>query len=537
MHADTHGHRNNAVAASAAPTTAATTTAWTTSEQCSNDSGNIDDAVDVEGVDELPAKTEEDMNAKVTGALILAESSHIVQLAWPIFVAYLLQFSLSLTSYGVFVGHVGTKELAASALTTMFCNVTGHSVGIGMASALDTLCSQGHTASLDKHALGKHLQRSIVVMLFLSIPIAGVWLFTREILLLAGQDPEISAISGVFARWMLLGLIPFLANDCLKRYLQSQGIVMASMWVTMIVLPINIFLQWLLVWSPFASLGIIGAPIATSISNTLIFLMTIGYAAFVQGHEAWGGWDWKEALDARQLWIFVKLGVPGIAMVCSEWWAFEIVALAAGLLGDNMLAAQTIALNTIGLTYTVPLALSIASSTRIGNSLGSNRPFSAKVAAITSYILGVGGACINALVLFSARNSLGGLYSNDPEVITIVASVMPLAALFQVSDGLGAVGGAVLRGCGRQHLGAYINLAGYYVIGLPVAIVAAFHFSLGLAGLWMGLTFALILASGTVAVMVVRTDWTHEAERALQLAGRLDACDDRGAYGAIPSTV
>ena len=95
--------------------------------------------------------------------------------------------------------------MAASTLTTMFCNVTGFSISIGMASALDTLCSQSHTASSDPTILGKHLQRGIVVMFFLCWPITILWCFTEKLLLLAGQDPEISKLSGELVFYLIPG--------------------------------------------------------------------------------------------------------------------------------------------------------------------------------------------------------------------------------------------------------------------------------------------------------------------------------------------
>nr|KAJ3422466.1 hypothetical protein HK105_007893 [Polyrhizophydium stewartii] len=503
---------------------------------CSTDSSvTVDDSPDrmtaqaAEAEENAASAQPEDVHAPITAALVWDETGRIVTLTWPILVGYVLISSLSIASI-LSLGHVGTKELAASALTTMFCNVTGFS--LGMNCAMDTLCSQAYTASRDKYALGKHLQRSIVVMVVMSIPISIIWLFTKEILLAFGQDPEISELSGVFARWMLPGLVPYLVGDSIKRYLQTQGIVKASMWVIAIVAPVNIFLQWFLVWSPYA-IGIVGAPIATSISNTLICLMTMAYTAWIDGYETWGGWDWNEALDMRQIWIYVKLGVPGIAMVCSEWWAFELVALASGLLGDQALAAQTVVLNTCSLTYIIPMSVSIAISTRIGNSLGAGLPLSSKVVAVTGYALGFVLAMINASFLYIVRDSWGWVYSNDAEVVTIVASVLPLAALFQLSDGLCAIGGGVLRGCGRQHLGAYINLAGYYIAGLPVGLYAGFRLGFGLEGIWFGLTVALVIVSATIGVLVVRTDWSKEVENALALAGHAHGDANRGAYGAI----
>lgn len=105
----------------------------------------------------------------------------------------------------------------------MLCNVTGFSIGVGMSSALNTLCSQAFTASMDMHALGKHLQRGIVVNFMLAIPISFLWFYTENVLLFLGQDEEVSQISGVICRWMVPGLFASFLNSCLQRYLQAQG--------------------------------------------------------------------------------------------------------------------------------------------------------------------------------------------------------------------------------------------------------------------------------------------------------------------------
>jgi MATE family multidrug resistance protein len=126
-----------------------------------------------------------------------AEAKTLSAMSWPVIGSYLLSYSLNIAP--VFsLGHFGTQELAACALATMLCNVTGFSVGQGMASALDTLCAQSHTGSSDPVCLGKHLQRAIVVMFFLSIPISILWLFTEELLKLAMQDPKIASLAGKF---------------------------------------------------------------------------------------------------------------------------------------------------------------------------------------------------------------------------------------------------------------------------------------------------------------------------------------------------
>ncbi|TPX64592.1 hypothetical protein SpCBS45565_g05753 [Spizellomyces sp. 'palustris'] len=465
-------------------------------------------------------------HADLSVAVIKTEAKTLVSLAWPVSFAYVLQVSLSLAQ--IFsVGHIGTKELAASALTTMLCNVTGYSIGMGMASALDTLCSQAHTGSKDPHALGKHMQRGIVIMAVMCLPIGILWWFAADFLRLMGQQEDIAQLSGTFARYALIGLFPMLVNECMKRYLQAQGIMKATLVVIMIASPLNAFLQYLLVWSSMG-FGVIGAPIATSITYWCLPVLTGLYIKFVAGGESWGGWEWKEALDLPQIWEFLKLGLPCVAMTCSEWWAFEIVALAAGWIGDKELAAQTIVLNTCSLTYVIPLGISIAASTRIGNALGAYCPQTARAAAVACILLALCVATVNSSALISVRYAWGWLWSADEEVVGLVATVLPLAAIFQFSDAIGAGVGGILRGCGRPDLGAYINLAGYYVIGLPIGLIATFKYNMDIAGLWMGLTVGLFLVSLTMLIIVYRLNWTGEADRARTRIMKVDQ-----GYGAL----
>jgi MATE family multidrug resistance protein len=188
------------------------------------------------------------------------------------------------------MGHLGTKYLAAISLTTMTANITGFSVGYGLATALDTLCSQAYTGSTDKTALGKHLQRSFLVMVLASIPILILWTFTEPILLLLGQDKEIARLSAFFMMYMIPGLLPQLIYNCVLRYLQAQSIMKASLIITLFSVPVNFFLQILFVYgiNGFGIIGPQGACLATSITYILNMIMIIIYTAYFEGYECWG---------------------------------------------------------------------------------------------------------------------------------------------------------------------------------------------------------------------------------------------------------
>ncbi|KAI8915744.1 mate-domain-containing protein [Gorgonomyces haynaldii] len=436
---------------------------------------------------------------------LLNECGTILKMALPIQVSYFLTFSL--VGAQVFsVGHLGTTALAACALATMWCNVTGYIVGQGMASAMDTLCSIAHTGSSDPHALGKILQRSLVIMTCLSIPVSVLWWFTEPVLLYLQQEPQVASLASVFGRWLIPGLLPFLFADCIKRYLQSQGIMNASMYITMIAAPINVFLQWFLVWSPY-SLGIIGAPIATNITNLIIVILLILYVRYVDGGQAWGGWEWSAALDSKGIREFLFLGLAGMIQICSEWWAFEIVSLAIGLIGEVQLAAQSIILNTCYLFFTVPFGLSVATSTRVGNHLGAKKPQKSKNSAHASLWCALLLGLTNASIVLGVKDRWGFLFTEDVQVVQLVGQVLPLAAFFQLNDALGAAGQAVLRGSSRQKYGAVMNIVSYYVLALPIGLTLTFHYELGLYGIWIGLTIGLMSTSLVAALIVIYSDW------------------------------
>eukprot|EP00842_Homolaphlyctis_polyrhiza_P006696 jgi/Hompol1/7027/HPOL_000292-RA len=142
------------------------------------------------------------------------------------------------------------------------------------------------------------------------------------------------------------------------------------------------------------------------------------------------------------------------------------------------------------------------------------------IVATSSYTIGAILSTLNGIAIISGRDVLGYLYSNDAAVIALVSSVMPLAAFFQISDGLCAIGNGILRGCGKQHQGAYVNLFGYYVLGLPIGIFSAFTLHMGIIGMWSGMTIALVLNSIAIGYLVWRTDWQVETAKALLLVGR-----------------
>jgi MATE family multidrug resistance protein len=206
-------------------------------------------------------------------------------------------------------------------------------------------------------------------------------------------------------------------------------------------------------------------------------------------------------------------------MVGTEWAAFEIVALAAGRLGEVSLAAQSIIMTTDQILNTLPFGIGVAASTRVGNFIGSRSPSGAKAAAHASALLSVIVGAIVMVAMTASKDVFGFLFSDDTDVVLLVSKVMPLVASFQVADGLAGSCGGVLRGQGRQHLGALFNIIAYYILALPMGITLAFHPNLnyGLQGLWIGQVVALFLVGiSEYCVVWLGTDWDLEIKKSIE---------------------
>jgi len=439
----------------------------------------------------------------------LTEIWRLAKAAIPVILAYILQNSLQTVSVLV-VGRLSPEALATAAFSYMFAMASAWLIALGGTTALDTLASSSFTGSHDRKDLGILLQRGIFVLTLLYAPIAVIWGFSEPLFRLLGQEEFICVQSSRFLQVLIPGGLGYVWFEAMKKYLQAQEIWRPGTYVLLITSPLNALLNWLFVYK--FGIGLYGAPIATGISYWASFLLLVAYAAFARGHECWGGFQPRRAI--AHMWPFTRLALLGIVHVGTEWWAFEIVALAAGRLGTIPLAAQSVIMTADQIINTIPFGLGVAASTRIGNLLGARKPQDAARAAHCAAVLSVLVGSIILAVLMGTKDVFGKLFNDDERVIKLVGDVMPFVALFQIADGLNGSCGGVLRGMGRQWVGALVNLVSYYGGALPMGIYLAFH-DWGLGGLWFGNCVALYIVGALEWVIVGLSDWEKETKRAL----------------------
>ncbi|KAJ0291735.1 hypothetical protein COL940_000024 [Colletotrichum noveboracense] len=419
----------------------------------------------------------------------VAEILLLAKAAVPVILAYTLQNSLQTISV-LIVGRLSPEALATAAFSYMFAMATAWLIALGGTTALDTLASSSFTGSTNKHDLGILLQRGIIVLSAFYAVVAVLWWFSEPVFRALGQEEFICVQSSRFLRCLIPGGLGYVWFEAMKKYLQAQG------------------------------LGLYGAPLATGISYWISFLLLVAYAAFVRGKECWGGLQVRKAL--KNVGPFAKLAILGVVHVGTEWWAFEIVALAAGRLGTIPLAAQSVIMTADQIINTIPFGLGVAASARLGNLLGAQKARDAARAAHAAAVLSVILGTLVLVVLMATKDVFGRIFNDDERVIRLVGEVMPFVALFQIADGLNGSCGGALRGMGRQWVGAVVNLVSYYGGALPAGIYLAFH-GWGLAGLWIGQCVALYLVGALEWVIVGFSKWDKECQRALD---RLDDSSD-----------
>ncbi|RMZ74408.1 mate efflux family [Pyrenophora seminiperda CCB06] len=455
--------------------------------------------------------------------LILHEFWILLKGSLPVVVAYALQNSLQTVSV-LIVGRLSPEALATAAFSYMFAMATGWLVALGGTTAIDTLASASFTGSKNRHDLGIILQRSFIVLLLFYLPIAILWFCSEPLFKALGQEDYIARDSARFLSVLAPGGIGYIYFEALKKYMQAQEIMRPGTYVLLITSPLSAGLNYLFVYT--FNMGLLGAPLATGIAYWASFFLLLAYARFVNGWQCWGGWDRKCLQNG---WVFARLAFLGVIHVGTEWWAFEIVALVAGKLGTIPLAAQSVIMTTDQVMNTIPFGVGVATSSRVGNLLGSRNAKGAARAANTAAVLSMVLGTLVLAVLMGVKDFYAKIFNDDVEVIRLTAKVMPYVALFQIADGLNGSCGGALRGMGRQHIGATVNIVSYYCGALPLGIWLAFH-GWGLGGLWVGQCIALYLVGFAEWAIVAWSNWDYQVKKAFD---RMDS-DDRAEIGISP---
>jgi MATE family multidrug resistance protein len=201
---------------------------------------------------------------------------------------------------------------------------------------------------------------------------------------------------------------------------------------------------------------------------------------------------WRRAeITARSIAHTVRLGLPIGIQTSVEFTTFAAISVFAGWFGAEALGGHQVAINLASLTFMVPMGVGSAASVLVGHAVGEGDPPHARRVAASALLVGAGFMAACALVLLTAPRALAGFYSSVPGVVAIAASLLPIAGVFQVFDGLQVVSAGVLRGAGDTRAPLIANVLGFWLVGMPVSLWLGFRTGLGVVGLWWGFVAGL----------------------------------------------
>ncbi|KAL4086848.1 hypothetical protein PRIC1_013970 [Phytophthora ramorum] len=446
------------------------------------------------------------------------EVKTLLQLVGPVMITTFLEFLpgfMSIILAGNMDSPYDQHYVDAATFSIMLLNITSLSIGLGLASALDTLCSQAYGAKrLEK--IGVYFQTGVMVLTTVLVPMVLVNSFTEAILKWLGQDAEIARLAGHFSRWMLPG-VPFLfLYELTRKVLQAQNIMTPLVAIAAISNVVNVAAGYGLAYH--TSIGFNGIAIGRSLGNFFLPLLLVPYFVWRPHHlKQWWCHPWDFSAATRYVGLFLRLGVPGMLMLSMEMWAFEALTILAGLLPDSVVtvAAHSVLVNVDLLVYTTFTGLSVATNIRVGNCLGANLPKTAKLARTVAISITFVTTLVFMALIFGLSGWIPLLFLDKGESADLASKVMAIMSPQKIPDGLNAVIQGIFRGAGKQKSAAIVNALAYYLFGVPFGALLAFQCGLGVQGLWIGMASGNVLAVSAMAVRMLCTwNWDRLADDA-----------------------
>nr|AAF31293.1 CDS [Arabidopsis thaliana] len=349
------------------------------------------------------------------------ESKKLWVVAGPAIFTRFSTSGLSLISQA-FIGHLGSTELAAYSITLTVLLRFSNGILLGMASALETLCGQAYGAK-QYHMLGIYLQRSWIVLTGCTICLMPIYIFAGPILLALGQEERLVRVARIIALWVIGINISFVPSFTCQMFLQAQSKNKIIAYVAAVSLGVHVFLSWLLV--VHFDFGIAGAMTSSLVAHWLPNIAQVLFVTCGGCTETWRGFSW---LAFKDLWPVFKLSVSSGGMICLELWYNSILILLTG----NLKNAE-VALNALAICINI-------------NALEMMVAFG---------------------FMAAARERVSYIFTTSEAVATQVADLSPLLAFSILLNSIQPVLSGVAVGAGWQKYVTVVNLACYYLVGIP----------------------------------------------------------------------
>lgn len=438
-----------------------------------------------------------------------AELPPLLWLALPLILGELGWMAMSIVDT-VMLGHAGNSALAlaASSLAQVLFNTLAFGTG-GILLALDTLVSQA-LGEGDQPAANRWFLHGVVMAVALAVLLTALVALTPVLLLHMPVDVAILREAAPALRGLNYGTLPLLLYFAVRRYLQAAHhgrLIMAALISANLV---NVVGDWLLIfghrwaWGAHTvvipAFGVTGSAWSTSAARVYLLLFLVGALLWANRARDYGLRATPRGVELAQLRRILKLGAPVGAQIFVEVAIFALATSVIATFGAVQLAGHEVALQCASTTFMVPLAISGATSVRVGHAIGRARaglgdPAHIAAAGWSGIAAGASFMLLSAVAFVAMPARISRLFTNEPKVIAAAAPLLMVAAGFQFFDGIQSTATGALRGTGRTLAPLLIQIVCFWAVGMPLGLLLALRLHLRAVGMWWGLSVGLSSAA------------------------------------------
>jgi len=425
---------------------------------------------------------------------IKKEGKKLLQIGSPIITTQLISMGLNFTDT-VMAGNLSALDLAAVAIgnaifmpVAIFCMAT--------LIAINPVVSQ-FLGARKFDEIGKSARQLLWLILLLSIPAFFLLRNMDIIMYWIDVTPEIVPIADGYLKAISWGTLPLMVYAGIRYFSEGLSVTKPAMYIAIGALILNIGANYVLMYGKlgFPQLGAVGTGYATSIVCLFEAIVFVAFTASFKPFKRFNIFSRTKGPEWKYIRELMRIGFPNGISTSMEILLFATVSLLMGSLSVKAAAAHQIAINVASAMFMIPFGLSMAISQRVGFSIGQGSVDKARFRGFIGIAMCAGFMTLTAMLLFLVPDLIIRIYTQDPEVATLAVSLLFMAAIFQISDGLQVGGFGALRGLKDTRIPMVVNFISYWLIGFPVGYYLGIIKNVGPEGLWIGLICGLTVAA------------------------------------------
>lgn len=422
------------------------------------------------------------------------ETLATLKLGLPVIAAQLLQMSMNFVDT-VMAGNLSAEALAAVAVGgAVFFPFIMLAAGIMM--AITPIVAQLYGAR-NFAEIGVNARQGLWLSQLLAIPVFFIIRNLGIVMEILDVTPEIIPVATGYLQAISWGIFPLCAYMALRFFNEGMSVTRPSMYFALLGVLVNIPANYILMYGKlgFPQLGAVGCGYASSLVGLVMF---IGMFIFTLKHKPFRRFEIFSSFRMPE-WEYLKeilrVGIPIGLSSTMEVTMFAVVSLLMGSLSTIAVAGHQVAINFSAMTFMVPFGLATAITTRVGNAVGKNSMEEARRRGFVGIALSTLFMSLTAIIMFTIPDLITSIYTQDLAVQEVAISLLYMAAIFQISDGLQVSGYGALRGLKDTKIPMYVNFVAYWMVGLPLGYYLGITMDIGPQGLWMGLIAGLTVAA------------------------------------------